>query len=245
MRKTVFFVVLFLLSRCPIHAQTPTPATPKPAVVKTENKNKSVVRAEKKLENPSSGTYLKVLLIHGNFSLYKHNYNFNDLNFEIERHWPRQHLGLRGFAVGYRKEDFSASEYGHFFNSKIFWKAEKKGFYFKPGIGGEWGKPSPRFERTNFTYKDTVLVSYERISLQRNAWMPAGVQNTGTLNPFLELGIGQKAGPVLFEGGARIGYDKFIVNTFQFKNGDLVFQGMNGEYKLVPTLYVGIGLKMF
>ncbi len=240
MKKTLLLAALFLLSRCPLHAQTPVPDTKKQAV-----KTEKTAKADKKKENPKPGTYLKVILIHGDFKIYSYGYEFNDLNFEIENHWSKQHVGLAGFSIGYRKEDFSAAEYGHFFNSKVFWKAEKKGFYFKPGIGGEWGKPSPRFEQTRFNYKGKELVSYERIYLKRNAWMPIGVQNTGTLNPFVELGIGQKVGPAIFEGGARIGYDKFTVHTFQFQNGNLIFQGLNGEYKFVPTLYFGLGLKMF
>ena len=243
MRKIVFLSVLFFVVSNPLFAQTSKPVTLKPTK-QAETKTKPV-KPEKKSENPKSGTYLKIILIHGDFKLYNYGYDFNDLNVEIERHWAKQHLGLGGFSIGYRKEDFSAAEYGHFFNSKVFWKAEKRGFYFKPGIGGEWGKPSPRFEQTQFHYKGTELVSYERISLKRNVWMPVGVKNTGTLNPFAELGIGQKWGPAIFEGGARIGYVKFSVNTFQFKNGDLTFQGLNGEYKIAPTLYVGIGLKMF
>ncbi len=225
----------------PIFAQSQEPAETKPAdqTKPTENKTK-----ESKPKKPKSATYIKTDLIHGNFDLYGYGYYFNDLNFEIEHHWPERHLSLSGFSIGYRKEDFSNADYGHFLNSKVFWKVEKRGFYFKPGVGAEWGKPSPRFEQTHFHYSGVKLVSYERIYLERNAWMPVGVKNTGTLNSFFELGIGQKVGPFLFEGGTRIGYDKFVIDTFQFKNGDLVFQGLSREYKFVPTLYIGIGLKL-
>lgn len=229
MRNILLAIVsLFLISE-PVFAQSikPTDETKRPSG---------------KLK---SGTYLKTELIHGDFGLYGYDYRFNDLELEIESHWAKQHGGLSGFSVGYRKEDFSSSDYGHFVNGKVFWKAEKRGFYFKPGIGAEWGKPSYRFEQTKFNYDGAELISYQRIYLERNAWMPVGVKNTGALNPFFELGIGQKAGPFIFEGGARVGYDKFVVNIFQFQNGDLTFQGLNGEYKFVPTLYVGIGVKLF
>lgn len=192
-----------------------------------------------------SATYLKAIIIHGDLGLYGYRYYFNDMNFEVEHHWSKRHLGLSGFSIGLRKESFSSADFGYFLNSKVFWKAEKHGFYFKPAIGGEWGKPSSRFEQTLFHYNGAILVFYERIYRERNAWMPVGVQNTGSLNPFFELGIGQKAGLFIFEGGARIGYDKFLINTFQFKNGDLTFQGLSGEYNFVPTLYFGIGLKLF
>lgn len=225
MRKIALVFVSLLLISGPVFAQT--------------------TKSTKKSEKPKSGTYLKTELIHGDFGLYGFDYYFNDLGFEIESHWVKQHGSLAGFSVGYRKEDFSSSSYGHFLNSKVFWKAEKGGFYFKPGVGAEWGKPSYRFEQTKFNYSGTELVSYERIYLSRNAWMPVGVKNTGTLNPFFELGVGQKVGPFIFEGGARIGHGKFVINTFQFQNGDLIFQNLSGKHKFVPTLYVGIGLKLF
>ena len=192
-----------------------------------------------------SGTYFKVNVIYGDLNIYGFDYYFNDLALEIENHWAKRHGGLSGFSVGYRKEDLSSSEYGHFINGKFFWKAEKRGFYFKPGIGAEWGKPSHRFEQTKFNYSGTELVSYQRIYLNRNAWMPVGVKGTGTLNPFFELGVGQKTGPFIFEGGARIGYGKFVVNTFQFQNGDLVSQELRGGHNFVLTLYLGIGLRLF
>ncbi len=237
MGEATLFVVLFFMVNGPVFAQASGPAETK-LVEQTK-------QTENKTKKPKPATYLKANVIHGDFGLYGYRYYFNDLNFEIEHHWSKRHLGLAGFSIGYRKEDFSSSDYGHFLNSKVFWKAEKHGFYFKPGIGGEWGKPSPRFERTRFHYRGVELISYERIYLERNAWMPVGVKNTGTLNPFFELGIGQKAGPVLFEGGARIGYDKFVISTFQFKNDNLTFQGVSRQYKLIPTLYVGVGLKLF
>lgn len=231
-----FLTPLFLAVTCPLFAQSPEPAA-KPAEPTEQVENKT------KPKKPA--TYLKAYLVHGDFGLYGFSYKFNDLDFEIEHSWSKRHLGLAGFAVGYRKEDFSSADYGHFLNSKVFWKAEKNGFYFKPGIGAEWGKPSPRFEQTHFHYSGVNLISYERIYMERNAWMPVGVKNTGTLNPFLELGVGRKLGPVVLESGTRIGYAKFVVNTFQFKNGNLIFQGLSRSHNFVPTLYMGIGFKMF
>lgn len=231
MRKSaLLFVCLFLING-PLFAQSTKP---------TEK-----AKQTKKSQKTKSGTYLKMELIHGDFGLYDFDYYFNDLGFEIENHWAKRHGGLSGFSVGYRKEDFSSSEYGHFINGKFFWKVDKRGFYFKPGVGVEWGKPSYRFEQTKFSYSDTELISYRRIYRERNAWMPIGVKDTGMFNPFFDFSIGQKAGLFIFEGGARIGYDKFVVNIFQFQNGNLVFQGLNGEYKFVPTIYVGVGLKLF
>ena len=237
-RSTVLFAVLFFVINSQAFAQEAKPIGDKSNVTKKIDK-------VKKIEKPESATYFKIELIHGDFDLYGNNYYFNDLGLEIENHWARQHGSLAGFSVGYRKEDFSSASYGHFINGKVFWEVSKNKFYFKPGVGAEWGKPSPRFERTRFNYSGKELISYQRTYLERNAWMPVGVKNTGTFNPFFELSIGQKVGLFLFEGGARIGYDKFITNTFQFRNGDLIFQGLNGEYKFVPTLYIGIGLKMF
>lgn len=239
MRSAAVFVTLFLTMMNPVFAQSPEPAKTKPAGQTKQAENKT------KTNKPKPATYLKAYLIHGDFELHGFNYHFNDLDFEVEHYWTGRHLGLAGFAIGYRKEDFSSADYGHFLNSKVFWKAEKNGFYFKPGVGAEWGKPSPRFEQTHFRYTGVKLVSYERIYLERNAWMPVGVKNTGILNPFFEIGIGQKAGPVIFEGGTRIGYDKFVTDTFQLKDGYLTFQSLNGTYDFVPTLYVSIGFKMF
>lgn len=230
MRKIIFLFVALLLISGQALAQP----------VK-DNKEKQ----SKKSGKIKSGTYLKMELIHGDFGLYDFDYYFNDLGLEIESHWTKRHVGLSGFSVGYRKEDFSSSEYGHFINGQVFWKAEKRGFYFKPGVGAEWGKPSYRFEQTKFSYNDTELISYRRIYRERNAWMPIGVKDTGMLNPFFEFDIGQKTGPFIFEGGARIGYGKFVINTFQFQNDDLMAQNLKGEHKFVPTLYVGIGVRLF
>lgn len=230
MRKIVLVFVALLLISGPAFAQS----------VK-DNKEKQ----SKKSQKIKSGTYFKANIIHGDFSIYDFDYYFNDLDLEIENHWAKRHVGLSGFSVGYRKEDFSSAEYGHFINGQVFWKAEKRGFYFKPGVGVEWGKPSYRFEQTRFSYSGSELVSYWRIYRERNAWMPIGVKDTGMLNQFLELGVGQKIGVFLFESGARIGYDKFMTNTFQFQNGDLISQDLSGKYKFVPTLYVGVGIKLF
>lgn len=235
MRKIVPVLVSLLLISGSAFAQSTKDNTTK------DNKDKQSPKSGK----IKSGTYFKVNIIHGDFDLYGFDYYFNDLELEVENHWVHRHAGLSGFSVGYRKEDFSSSGYGHFVNGQVFWKAEKRGFYFKPGIGVEWGKPSYRFEQTKFNYSGTELVSYERIYLERNAWMPVGVKNTGTLNPFFEFGVGQKMGPFIFEGGARVGYGKFVINTFQFQNGYLVSQNLNGEHKFAPTFYAGIGLKLF
>lgn len=231
MRKIVLALVpLFLISGS-VFAQT--------------TKSADEAKKPKKIEKARPGAYLKTKLIHGDFGLYGFDYYFNDLGLEIENHWAKRHGSLSGFSVGYRKEDFSSSSYGHFLNSKVFWKAEKSRFYLKPGIGIEWGKPSYRFEQTKFNYSGAELISYQRIYLDRNAWMPVGVNGTGTLNSFFELGVGQKTKLFIFESGVRIGYGKFIVKTFQFKNGDLISQSFSGEHKFVPTVYVEIGLKLF
>lgn len=230
MRKIVLVFVALLLVSGPAFAQS----------VK-DNKEKQ----SKKSVKIKSGTYLKMELIHGDFGLYDFDYYFNDLDLEIENHWTKRHVGLSGFSVGYRKEDFSSAEYGHFINGQVFWKAEKRGFYFKPGVGVEWGKPSYRFEQTKFNYSGSELISYRRIYRERNAWMPIGVKDTGMLNPFFDFSIGQKAGPFIFEGGARIGYGKFVINTFQFQSGNLTSQELSERHNFVPALYMGVGVKLF
>ncbi len=246
MKKSVVFLLPLLVMCGPVFAQT-TQQTDVQTVAVPVQDVAVVQQPEQPTESkpPKPGTYFKVQVSHGDFDLYGSNYRFNDLAVEIEEHWAKRHAGFAGFSVGYRKEDFAAGDYGHYVNGKFFWKAETHGFFVKPGLGVEWGKPSPRFEQTSFTYKSGALASYRRVYIERNAWMPVGVKDTGTLYPFFDVSIGQKVGPLLLEAGTRVGIDKFIVDTFQFNNGSLVFQGLDGEYRFVPTVYVGVGVRLF
>lgn len=190
-----------------------------------------------------SGTYLKGEFIHGDFNLYGHEIYFNDLGLGVEHFWVKRHGGLSGFSFGYRKEDFTTADTGHFFNGKVLWRLGSR-FYLKPAIGVEWGKPSLRFEQTS--YNEKIGLSYTHTTLIRNAWLPIGVRDTGTLNMIMDASVGYKAGPFLFEAGARATHSKFGVSAFELnKGGNLKFQSFRSEYKFVPTLFVGIGIRMF
>ncbi|OGM98258.1 MAG: hypothetical protein A2915_04035 [Candidatus Yanofskybacteria bacterium RIFCSPLOWO2_01_FULL_41_34] len=201
---------------------------------------------DKNFQKENSGTYVKTELIRGNFDLYGNNYRFNDFWIGIEHYMARNRLTISGFSFGYKKEDFSSSNYGHFVNGKLFWKFKTRWFDFKPGVGMEWGKPSPRFEHTNFKYSGDKLVSYERVYLERNANVPFDIKSTGLAGLFFETGLSRKAGPMMFEGGARFGINGFVVNEFYFSDdGNLDFQSSKKERNLIPVLYIGVGIKIF
>lgn len=190
-----------------------------------------------------SGTYLKGEFVHGDFGLYGHEIYFNDLSLGVEHFWAKRHGSLSGFSFGYRKEDFTTADTGHFFNGKVLWKFGS-GFYLKPAIGVEWGKPSLRFEKT--FYDEKTGLSYVHTTLIRNAWLPVGVRDTGALYMVMDISIGRKAGLFIFEAGARAAHNKFGISVFELdKGGNLKFQSFRSEYKFIPTLFVSVGLKMF
>ena len=201
---------------------------------------------DKNFQKENSGTYIRTELIRGNFDLYGNSFRFNDLWAGIEHYMARSRLTISGFSFGYRKEDFSSSNYGHFVNGKLFWRFKVGGFNLKPGVGVEWGKPSLRFEHTNFKYFGDKLVSYERVYLERNANVPFDIKGTGLVGLFFEAGLSRKAGPMMFEGGARFGINGFVVNRFYFlDDGNLDYQSSKKERNLMPVLYAGVGIKIF
>lgn len=196
--------------------------------------------------NQLPATYLKGGISYGNFTVDPYQFLFVDLDVTVEHNWKRRHGGLAGFSVGYRKEDLSMLGFGNFFRGMVFWDINTHhSFSVKPEVGMEWGQPSSRFNKTRFRHNGDTLVSYRYVYLDQNSWMPIGVDGSGTLYPVFQIGVSRKTGRLLFEGGLRLNYDKFGFITDKFDNNRLIQQTLIEEYKFIPTLFVGIGLKLF
>ena len=206
-----------------------------------------------------SGTYLQVGVAHGQGNLFSSNsltqwdvalfgtnYDFVSAKLEFERYFSDTFLQLSGFSIGYRKDGVRRAEWGHMFSGSLFRDFDIKLFAVKVGAGVEWGMPSLNFDQTEFGLVDDGIVRYRHTYMHRNADVPfIGTTTDGAVYPFVEVGIVQRPGFLVFEIGMRIGIPRFNFDDFEVGPSDQLIQAFHHQRVLVPYLFADVGVRLF
>lgn len=192
-------------------------------------------------QEKQGSTYLKTALAKTEGRVEDVPYGVNSLTIEIESYFPKDKVFLSGWSVGYRKEDIRFIHAGHYFSLKTFHDFDVRLLEIKLSGGEEWGYPSLASEKTIPGVDPGRLESYRHIFLLRNSKVPfLGTKHDGVLYPFLTLSFTRKIGTFMFEGGARLDFGKFGIDTYN-PNGQF---SLNEKWIASPSVFVGFGLKM-
>lgn len=198
------------------------------------------VFAQESKEAP--GTYIKLGLVHSQGKIEWADYVLNGLSVEVETYFEDNHLGLSGWSLGYRKEDFQHSEFGHLLSADVFRTESIKIADFKFGGGVEWGMPSNGFSRTKFNSQTDSDISYSHVFLNRNSNIPRmGTKRDGTLYPFMKFSLVKRNKFFILEGGTRISIMKFGIDEYSVSGNN--FRAVMRDRRIaIPSVFISIGL---
>lgn len=202
------------------------------------------VSAQDKKEN--SGTYVKFGIVHSQGSIEWADYVLNGFSIEVENHFEDKHLGLSGWSVGYRKDDFKYAEFGHMLNFDTFrvynLKVGKIRGDIKFGGGIEWGMPAHKFSHTKFNNGTGADISYSHVFLNTNSNIPGvGTRNDGVLYPFAKLSLARRSRSLFLEGGMRLSIMKFGIDEYSVSSDKLIVVTRDRRMT-IPSVFVSIGL---
>ena len=209
----------------------------------TEKKDGDVVsKDEKKKPDHEHQTYLKVGLGCVETTIEGFGINVKGMTFDIETHFNKNHMGLSGWFVGYRKDDLTDSDSGHLLNFGAFRKIDMPAVALKMSGGAEWGIPTVDFSGTRFNYENGNPVSYEHLFLKHNSGIPGiGTSKDAVFYPFIELSLLKKWRWLLAEGGIRGNIQKFGFDKYHLGSDDLIFVSRD-RIRLLPTFFVKAGI---
>lgn len=199
------------------------------------------IYAQDKEKNETSDTYIKFGVIHSQGKIEWADYVLNSLSIEIETYFNKNHLGLSGWSLGYRKEDFQHSEFGHSLNFDTFRTKNIKVADVKLDGGFEWGMPSNAFSRTKFNSLTDSDISYSHVFLNRNSNIPGtGTKRDGTLYPFMKFSLVKRSKQFILEGGMRVNIMKFGIDEYNVSSNKLTVVTRDRRMA-VPTVFVSVG----
>ncbi|MDP3697729.1 MAG: hypothetical protein Q8R55_07020 [Candidatus Taylorbacteria bacterium] len=190
-------------------------------------------------------TYLKGGLVHTESEMEGFNIIVNGLSVDLETYFNRNHIGLSGWFVGYRKDNIRFADFGHLLNAGVFRTINTPVADMKLAGGLEWGVTSPNYNRTRFSYEDDRLVSYEHLFLQKNTDIPGlGPAHDSALYPFLEASILKRWEWFLVEAGVRGNVQKFGFDRYRL-DGDNVEFVPSDRTRIVPAFFIKFGVVIF
>ncbi len=191
-------------------------------------------------ENKDNSFYaLNLGLYHSEGILKGENYSFNHLGLDFEKNWDKNHLGLSGWSLGYRKEELDKKHFGHFINFGVFKRVDLgAGFYVKPSVKLEWGLPSDRLDHAVF-HEDG---SYSYVYLLRNSSIPSEINRGFFFWPVLDVRVGRTVSVFVFEAGLRGGYPEVVVEKYFISENNFRFE-VDKDRALIPSVVATVGLK--
>lgn len=202
--------------------------------------NSTSLYAQEKKE--TSNTYIKLGLVHSQGKIEWADYVLNSLSIEVETYFNKNHFGLSGWSLGYRKEDFQHSEFGHLLSADAFRTKSIRVADIKFGGGIEWGMPSNAFSRTKFNSLTDSDISYSHVFLDRNSNIPGiGTKHDGVLYPHMKVSLVKRSKFFLLEGGVRVSIMKFGIDEYNV-SGDNLNVVIRDRRMAIPSIFLGIGL---
>jgi|SRR3989338_3459803 len=197
---------------------------------------------ETKKSDHSRQTYLKAGLVHTETCIENFSVVVNGLSIDLETYFNKNHLGLSGWSVGYRKDNLEFIDFGHLFNFSVFRTASISVVDLKVGGGVEWGIASTNYSKTRFSYNDSGLAEYEHLFLIKNSEVPfLKPSNDGTLYPFMELSLLKRNRRFLVEAGVRGNIQKFGFDRYRLDGDKLDFVS-GDKTRVVPAAFVKLGI---
>lgn len=202
---------------------------------------------EKKPENKKvkGESYIEFQFIHEQMLIEQQILVANCLGIEIDNYFAKNHGGVSGYTVSYKKVMNYSSESGHFFGGKAFREFKVSKIGLKVAAGFEWGYPSGNYDKTNFSYDDNGGVdSYKHIFEKRNSEIPfLKPDHDGTWHPLVDFSVVKRGKVGIVEAGVRAYVMSFGIDGYHFNGGDYVSVTSN-RVIVVPSVFVSFGLKM-
>jgi len=189
-------------------------------------------------------TYLKAGLVHTDSEIKDFNIIINGLSLDLETHFNKDHIGLSGWFIGYRKDNIRYIDFGQLLNLGTFRTINTPAIGLKFSGGVEWGIISPNFSRTRFNYENDRLVSYEHLFLQKNTDIPNfGPSHDSALYPFVELSFMKRWEQFLVEAGVRGNIQKFGFDKYRLYGDDIEFVASDIT-RVIPMFFIKIGVAL-
>lgn len=189
-------------------------------------------------------TYLKSGLVHTGSEMEGFNIVVNGLSVDLETYFNKNHVGLSGWFVGYRKDDIRFIDFGHLLNGGVFRTVGTPVVDLKVGGGLEWGIISPNFSKTRFNYNNGMLVSYEHLFPHRNTDIPGvGPSHDSAMYPFVEMGFMKKWRLFLVETGVRGSIMRFGFDRYYLDGDNLSFVSSD-KRRIIPSVFVKFGVAL-
>ncbi|KKT82021.1 MAG: hypothetical protein A3B99_02195 [Candidatus Yanofskybacteria bacterium RIFCSPHIGHO2_02_FULL_44_12b] len=191
------------------------------------------------------GSYIKLSFSQKNRTIAGLGYDMAGLEISFEKYLKNNCLGLSGWSIGLRKDEFIYLESGYLLNLRVFRNQKAGPVDAKLGIGAEWGAPPLTFDRTRFEFRDHELVSYKHVHIIRNSKIPRiGTVRDGVLYGFIEGAISKRKGPFLLEAGVRGNAIRFGIDVFHLKDDRLTHTSTD-KLLIVPAYFVSLGVKLW
>lgn len=192
-------------------------------------------------QDKKGGTFFKVDFMKSAGAVEKVSHNADSLSLEIESYFSKDKFFLSGWSFGYRKEDIRFLDAGQYFSVKAFHDFNIRFSEMQLGVGEEWGYPSLTSEKTISGIDPSHPESFRHIFPIRNSGIPfLGPKKDGTLYPFLSLTLSKRVGIFRLEGGVRMDFRKFGLDTYgpdgQFSSSE--------KWTASPSALIGFGLRM-
>lgn len=209
-------------------------------LILTFSANSTSLYAQEK--KAASNMYVKLGLVHSQGKIEWADYVLNSLSIEVETYFKNNHLGLSGWSLGYRKEDFQHSEFGHLLSADAFRTKSIRVADIKFGGGVEWGMPSNGFSRTKFNSLTDSDISYSHVFLNRNSNIPGiGTKHDGVLYPHMKFSLVKRSKRFILEAGMGVNIMKFGFDEYNVSNDKLTVV-VRDRRMAIPSVFLGIGL---
>jgi len=224
MRKIL--IALFLLLFCPVN------------VLRAQGQ-------EQESQDHKHQRFAKLGFVHTESEMEGFKIAINGLSVDFETYFNRNHIGLSGWFIGYRKDDLRYKDFGHLLNGGVFRTVGMPMTVDLKVSGGlEWGSVSSSYNQTRFNYDGLGLISYENLFLNKNTSAPKlGPGNNTALYPFVEVSLVKKWSRFLLETGVRGSIQKFGFDKYDLHDDSLSFVSSD-RTRIVPALFIKLGLAL-
>lgn len=169
-------------------------------------------------------------------SIYGFGSSIGGLSIELENYFAKNHLGLSGWSLGYRKDDLSIVDVGHFLNFEVLREMGS----LKISTGVEFGIFDFSLDQTRFNYVDGELVSYDHIFPHRNIKLPWEALG---FYPILEASLVKRNRYVIAEFGLRASIRRFGLSRYDLSGG-LFKTDFSDKLAVVPSFFASVGVPL-
>lgn len=226
---SLFTIAIFLVS-VGLYAQEPDAKS----VAKQEKKDKGV-------------SYLQFELAHEEARMEGNALVANRFGINLDNYFAKNHFGLSGYAVTYKKYLNYTAETGHFLGGKAFREFNvpraKIGLNF--GAGFEWGNPSGLYDKTKYVEdQNGNILLYKHFFESRNSNIPyLKPHHDAVWHTLVEASVVKRGGVGIIQAGIRANLMSFGVDEYYLGSGNFV-SVLSNRIVVVPSVFISFGLKI-